>query len=389
VFSLLTPAHADEDHGLSIRIIDIRRAGPSTLGVDLQLSGLAAAEQAEVTVEAEPGGHATRATVVLNQPSRLSIGIDLKAGKVRLGRISIAEFQPVPPPEENIGFPIRVTVVQGLALASDRRMALLPLPTVIVPGYLNDLWGEPESGIIRVLARRGYQTSGVSPDLFWFNYRSRRLSLEAAASALATYVRTVVLPSAYAARINVVGYSLGGLMARWNVAFEPGWDHLVNRLVLIGVPNQGAVTGYVYAYYPVAGLARTRAARALLPTFPFWRRTPGDSWTLPSDAQNSTLAKLNATSIPEGIRAYAFYGSGRRTGMGVTGDWPDLNVAYAPGDGIVLVASALGLPINGGTGIAGLTERLAVQIDLGSVGHQGLLNAAAPKIADALFDMIR
>jgi hypothetical protein len=75
--------------------------------------------------------------------------------------------------------------------------------------------------------------------------------------------------------------------------------------------------------------------------------------------------------------------------MGVTGDWPDLNVAYAPGDGIVLVASALGLPINGGTGIAGLTERLAVQMDLGSVGHQRLLNAAAPKIADALFDMIR
>jgi hypothetical protein len=139
----------------------------------------------------------------------------------------------------------------------------------------------------------------------------------------------------------------------------------------------------------VAGLARTPAAHALLPTFPFWRRTSTASWTVPTDAQNSTLAKLNATPLPEGVRTYAFYGSGRRTGAGITGDQPDLNVAYAPGDGIVLAASALGLPINGGAGIAGLKERLAVQIDLGSVGHQNLLNMAAPKIADALLDVIR
>src|SRR5215467_12716218 len=96
-----------------------------------------------------------------------------------------------------------------------------------------------------------------------------------------------------------------------------------------------------------------------------------------------------SSRLPDGIRTYAFYGSGRKRGVGITGDQPDLNVAYAPGDGIVLAASALGLPINGGAGIAGLRERLTVQINLGSVPHGNLLNTAAPKIADALFDVVR
>jgi hypothetical protein len=49
----------------------------------------------------------------------------------------------------------------------------------------------------------------------------------------------------------------------------------------------------------------------------------------------------------------------------------------------------LGLPINGGADVAGLTEHPAVEVDLGSVRHNDLLDTAAPKIADVLLDVIR
>jgi len=76
-----------------------------------------------------------------------------------------------------------------------------------------------------------------------------------------------------------------------------------------GVPNQGVVMSYVYAWYAVAGLARTAAARDLKPTFPYWQADPGGPWRVPPDGQNPALTALSAHPLPEGIRGYAFYGN--------------------------------------------------------------------------------
>jgi len=387
VLSLLPPVQGRIEEGLAVHIADLQRVGPLKVRVDITLSGvLPGAEQPQITLQAAPGGHPIRAVVAFRTPSRFSMDVDLKAGRVRVGNVSLVEFEPVLPLKENMQFPILVTVTQGAAEASDRRMALLPLPTVIVPGYLNDLSGQPDPYVISVFAGRGYRVSGEPPDVFWFVYPSRRLTVQDAASALAGYVRSV-LAATYASRVNVVGYSLGGLLARWNVAFEPGWDRIVNRLLLVSVPNEGTVMAYMYAYYPVARLARTLAARTLVPTFPFWRPAPGAPWGFPADAQNLSLTNLNNQPLPPGIRVYAFYGSGTATQSGITGDdVPTAEVAYGPGDGIVLAASALGLPINGSGGVPAVTDRLEAQVDLGPARHQGLLGAAAPKIVDALLD---
>jgi pimeloyl-ACP methyl ester carboxylesterase len=387
VLSLLPPAQGRIEEGLSVRIVDVERVGPLNVRVGIKLFGVQAdAEEPKITLQAAPGGHPVRAVVSFRTPSRFSMDVDLKAGRVRVGHVSVVEFEPVPPPQENMQFPILVTVTQGAAEATDRRVVIFPLPTVIVPGYLNDLSGEPDLGVISILAARGYHPLGESPDLFWFVYPSRRLTIQNAASALAGYVHSV-LSATYASRINVVGYSLGGLLARWDVAFEPGWDRIVNRLLLVSVPNEGSVVAYTYANYLVAGLARTPAARTLVPTFPFWRSASGSQWTFPTDGRNPSLTDLNNQPLPPGIRVYAFYGSGTATQLGITGDdVPGAEIAYGPGDGIVLAASALGLPINGSGGIAALTNRLEAQVDLGSVRHQGLLGAAATKIADALLD---
>ena len=386
-FGLLVPAEGRDERGLAVRMFGIRKVTPSVWRIDLGVSGLQPDDDLpEAALQATFGRTTARATIAFRMRSRFSMDIDLRKGKVLIGEFSVAEFEPVPPLDENTRLALAVTIRQGRAETTIHRTTTVALPTIIIPGYLNDMTGKPDPGILSALRDRGYESTGASPNLFWFNYRSRTLSLEGAASDLATFVRNVVLPSTYATRINVVGYSLGGLLARWNIAFAPGWDRLVNRLLLVGVPNEGAVMTYLYAFYAIAGPARTQAANSLLPAFPFWRATAGGWWDFPPDAKNPTLAELNTHPLPEGIRAYAFYGTRQPTAAGITGTLPRATVENEPGDGLVLAASALGLPIHGGTGFPGLADRLVAQVDLGPVRHTGLLNAAAARIADALLD---
>jgi len=58
----------------------------------------------------------------------------------------------------------------------------------------------------------------------------------------------------------------------------------------------------------------------------------------------------------------------------------------AAGDGIVLAASAQGLPIHGGSGVASFTGPDVVRVSLGSVGHTQLLAAGADRITTVLLD---
>ena len=212
-------------------------------------------------------------------------------------------------------------------------------------------------------------------------------------------MRRTVLPASYAAKINVVGYSLGGLLARWNVAYDvDGWATLINRLALVGVPNEGTVLAYLADHAPSAlpfsGLGRTPATQAFIPTFPFWREAPTQPWSVPADAENALLDELNARAIPPGIRIYLFYGShdprhvaGPQTSAGITGVLPDAALAYEDGDGMVLATSAQGLPIRGGKGVPALVDRAVLRVDLGSVYHTRLLDAGADRIAGALLDL--
>lgn len=386
-FGLLIPAEGRDDGDLAVHLFDIRKVAPSVWRIDLGVSGLQpGGDLPEATLQARFGQAPVRATIAFRVPSRFSLDVDLRKGRVLIGEFTVAQFAPVPPLEENTRLAVAVAIHQGATEATVRRAITVPLPTVIVPGYLNDMTGKPDPSVFSALEERGYQAGGASPNLFWFNYHSRGLSFEDAASALARFVRDVVLPSAYVTRVNVVGYSLGGLLARWNIAFEPDWDRVVNRLLLVGVPNEGTVMTYLYAFYAIAGPARTQAAHSLLPTFPFWQPAAGAPWAFPADARNPILEELNAHPLPEGIRAYALYGTGHATAAGITGALPRAAVVNEPGDGLVLAASALGLPIHGGMGFPGLADRLVAQVDLGSVRHTSLLSAAATKIADALLD---
>jgi hypothetical protein len=375
--------HAERP-ALAIAIGPFDMVAPGQVAIDVTVSGLQ--RDLHPTIE----GTITVADTVIEGPrspvvaAHLPGALDLRTGTYRLGGVAILHFPPMPPLAQNTPIGAVVTVRQGSVAVTARRAGMLLLPTVVVPGYLNDLDTKPDADAIAVLEQRGYRVRGASPTVFWFAYPSRRFPLEEGAKALAAYVRRSVLPSSYAARINVVGYSEGGLLARWDLAFDPDWAHLVNQFMMVGVPNQGVAASYVYAWYPaLARIAATPGARDMFPTYPFWHTTPDVAWSLPPDAQNAALTRLNAQPLPVGVRVYAFYGSTTATWAGLTGQLPNVAYAYGPGDGVVLASSVLGLPIYGGGGVPGLADRI-IKVDLRDARHLSLMRAALPKIADLL-----
>lgn len=401
VWVLIPPAFSAEPVVNSrVSILNVSLVDAHIARVDLATSGLDASGTEPPTVELAvwlDGVPARASLPLMHMPSRFAMDLDLPAGIVRVGGISVGTFQPVSRFTENLKFPVDVTVRRGSLVATARRTATFLLPTVIVPGYLNELTARDDPAL-EIFIRHGYRLGGTSPTLFWFTYPSHQVALDDAAHSLAAYVRQVVLPATYAARINVVGFSLGGLMARWNIAHDiDGWGALVNRLVLVGVPNEGSVMAYlgVHApfFVPFSGFGRTQTAHLLTPTFPFWRATPDEEWRTPPDGENSFLAQLNALPLPGGVRVYIFFGShdptdsaGPMTAAGITGALPGSGLAFAAGDGIVLAASAQGQPVNGSGGVPVLTERTVLYVDLGAVYHTHLLDAGADRIAEALLD---
>src|SRR5579864_3617424 len=336
--------------------------------------------------------HAVLPLIVM--PSRFAWVIDLPSGTVRVGSIAIGTFSPVRPFTDNIQFSVEVTLRRGLHATMDRRGGTILLPTVIVPGLLNML-GPPNERVLNGFRRLGYSDVGPAPTLFWFSYPASGRTLPESASNLAKYVRQVVLTKAYAVRVNVVGYSSGGLLPRWNVDYDvDGWGTLVNRLALVGVPNEGAVFAYLVEhsllYRPFAAWGRSPLAAANRPTFPFWRARSSEPWTMPPDGGNPILAQLNSRPIPDGVRVYLYYSElapgPSRTVQGFTGSLTRGAATYAPGDGVVLAASVLGRSINGTGEIAGLTRHVALTVNLGSVRHVFLFPKAATLVASAMQD---
>jgi Lipase (class 2) len=396
VFSALAaPAIGQQEQSPIIEILDAGMVNGHILRVEIATSGLDphAAEVPSVDLEALLNGVPARGSLLLiHMPRRFAMDIDFQGGAVRVGVVKVGEFAPIQPFTDNVRFPIRVTLRQETRQTTARRIVTILLPTVIVPGYMNELGGRSKETLAAFI-RHGYRDNGRSPTVFWFEYPSHLVTLEKGAHRLAEYVHHVVLAQTYAAKINVVGYSYGGLMARWNVQFDvDGWGTLVNRLVLIGVPNEGSVLAYAYrnapSFLPYAYFAHSPAVNEMTPTFPFWRAAPTEEWAIPPDGGNPTLAQLNTQPIPEGIRVWVFYGSGQpgdaNTMAGVTAS-PQSGDRDA-GDGIVLAASAQGLPIHGSSGVPALLTPNVVHVDLGGMDHRVMLAVGADQFADVVLD---
>lgn len=381
--NLAVPATGQQAEPLTVAIVDAGMADGHIVRVDVATPDFPAQgkDVPELVLDAWPGGvHVHGSLMLIGMPPHVPIPMDadLSEGAFKVGGVKVGEFPPISRFTENVRFPVQVTLRQGGRVATAHETVTVLLPTVIVPGYANELGG-PDAAVLAAFEQHGYRDGGRAPTLFWFGYSSHELTLEQGARALADYVRLTVLPETYAAKINVVGYSLGGLLARWDVQFNvDGWGTLVNRLLLVGVPNEGSLMAYVYrnvpAFLPYGYLAHSPAAHAMMPTFPFRRDSSTQDWSVPADADNPVLAELNRQPMPSGVNVEVFYGSAKDTVIGLTAGGAQM---LAPGDGVVPAASAEGLPIQGGSGVPALLAPNVIHVDLGSVGHSQLMAAAA------------
>jgi len=385
---------ADGDPTISIRAVGM--VDGHVLEVDVAAAGVdseSTEAPATATLNVSLGATAVRAAFPLvHMPFHFAWAVDLPAGVVRVGGVVISTFSPVLPFTDNVPVSVEVMLERGPRIVTDRRDGTILLPTVIVPGLLNML-GAPNAHVLAAFRRVGYADTGPGPTLFWFAYPGSGRTLQENAAALTHFVRQVVLPKTYAARINVVGFSSGGLLARWEVAYDvDGWGTLVNRLALVGVPNEGAVLAYQIAHSPLslARMGRGALAAAERPTFPFWRARPGEPWAMPPNGENLTLAQMNSRPIPGEVRVYLYYGALEgghfRTVMGLTGAPGRGAATYGAGDGVVLVASALGEAINGAETVTELTSHVVLAMNVGSVNHLFLFAKAANLVARAMED---
>lgn len=132
------------------------------------------------------------------------------------------------------------------------------LPVVLIPGLfgswnrdavLHDMpvdynrWGENPivreyDGVKKTFSRLGYERN---KDFFLFSYDWRKQVISIV-DDLAKYMRDTVVVSGEARKINIIGHSLGGIIARI-YAQKYGTDQ-INKIVTVGTPHKGTAKVY-------------------------------------------------------------------------------------------------------------------------------------------------
>lgn len=113
----------------------------------------------------------------------------------------------------------------------------------MLTGSENGDWKIPSfvsvyDGLKNSLVNAGYFDSGDKKNLFTFSYDWRK-PLSALAERLNTYIETNISPGE---KVNIVGHSMGGLVARAYAQTYGG--SRINKIVTVGTPNMGAVSAY-------------------------------------------------------------------------------------------------------------------------------------------------
>ncbi|MCJ7792777.1 MAG: alpha/beta fold hydrolase [Candidatus Marinimicrobia bacterium] len=130
-------------------------------------------------------------------------------------------------------------------------------------------------GLIQTLKNSGYRDTGDSKNLFIFNYDWRQ-PIETIAEQLKYYINDIVRPLP-GIKIDLIGHSLGGMVARTYVQNNP--EHQIDQLITLGSPHHGVPQ--IYYLWEGADLQRT-----LLP----WQAIPA-----------GILVQLNKTNYDNNV----------------------------------------------------------------------------------------
>jgi triacylglycerol lipase len=126
---------------------------------------------------------------------------------------------------------------------------------------LDGIWGSHS----RWERLRGRIAAGVGPCTIWRYDNSGRASIESLGAALAAELKRIDAP------VNLVGYSMGGLVVREALRQMPGLK--VRRVALLNSPNYGSAS---------ACLLPLSACREMRPGSAFLRQLNAAPWTYPT-----------------------------------------------------------------------------------------------------------
>jgi hypothetical protein len=314
----------------------------------------------QATINGQPVTESISLSGIVGRQSRL-IDIDLKAKSV--------------PRFVDNDFPqITVTAHENGTEALDQKRVAILMPVIMVPGIRVILGGSPENAFTILKGKlveqsashllssgylgQGYVLEAASasyPTIFTLYYHYNEDSFARAAARLRDQFASVKSKT-YADKVNLIGYSKGGLVARQYVvenfceALE-SCAKTVAKLIMAAVPNLGSLEDAWLADYPQGRFLGGRFLN-LLPVWPWVRENSQQKFYVAPP--NPQLSALNAIPLPKGIEYTLLYGKGNLTPATRTGvrNWRIFQegwlfeYTYKLGDGVVPAFSVLGEKID-------------------------------------------
>jgi pimeloyl-ACP methyl ester carboxylesterase len=393
-----------------------------TLQVDVtaQFSQNAATSKS-ITVNTTINGVALQSilplTSVTGTQSR-SLFIDLAANNPQVPRFT-----------DNQVFDVTATATENGAVVgtATKTGAEIPLPVVHVHGILTDCLGDriPHSlfSYLKSIHPAYVEDDGVSdgtannmltpathpyPTLVSFDYQSMKESVRLTGAALAAFIQSQVLANTWAAKVDVVAHSMGGIITRSAIAIN-GQGAYINRLILVGSPSEGSTLAPIALSFwgPSAKLVglllqqmipgldfvsvlnciengNQTTTQELLPTYPWYAGSAsavqGGQFPQPQPNPNPTLPTINQAGLDPRVAYYAIVASGEPTVTYLWGRsqlWPTDIASYSDftsrvnawgtGDGIVPIRSQRASDTS--WPIGALRGQLNIFPDVGPVFH--------------------
>jgi len=268
-------------------------------------------------------------------------------------------------------------------------------------------------GLIETLKNAGYKIEGEDKNLFVFNYNWTK-PVNSISGDLKAYIENVVKPESNE-KIDLIGHSLGGLVAR--IYVQDNQENPVDQLITLGSSHQGIHSVYylweggdlnkflpgwqkiaasLLLYLREPGFTTTMEAvrevipslKDLLPTFNYLKKNSQEINLNSMDQKNNWLIGLN-NSLPEHLTSILNPLAGKIPGSSlrwinisslnwldkILGLWVDgkpQGEEFADGDGTILSESATLNGIN--------------TVELENIGHQELItsNEGQQKIMEIL-----